>query len=121
MMNLIRITESDDTRLEKLIPLYVAAFPVEERRDIDQLKRLIEEKKEMYFNAIECDGQLAGLFIYWDLTDFYYMEHLAVFEYMRNLKIGQQVLDYIAQHLNGLRLLEVEPTTDEMTTRRVNY
>ncbi len=39
---------------------------------------------------------------------------------MRNLKIGQQVLDYIAEHLDGMRLLE-EPTTDEMTTRRVNY
>ncbi len=40
---------------------------------------------------------------------------------MRNLKVGQQVLDYIAEHLDDTRLLEVEPTTDEMTTRRVNY
>ncbi|RHR75490.1 GNAT family N-acetyltransferase [Odoribacter sp. AF15-53] len=121
MMNLIRITKSDDDRLERLIPLYKAAFPLEERRDIDELKRMIREKPEMYFNAIECDGELAGLFIYWDLKDFYYMEHLAVFESMRNLRIGQQVLDYIALHLDGPRLLEVEPATDEMTTRRVNY
>lgn len=31
------------------------------------------------------------------------------------------MLDYVAGHLKGLRLLEVEPTEDEMTTRRVNY
>lgn len=120
-MNLIRITEPGDLRLQRLIPLYEEAFPEEERRNIKQLKRLILEKPEMHFNAIECDGVLAGLFIYWDMYDFYYLEHLAVFTPMRNLKVGQQVLDYIANHLGGLRLLEVEPTVDEMTTRRVNY
>jgi ribosomal protein S18 acetylase RimI-like enzyme len=121
MVNLIRITEPTDIRLQKLIPLYMEAFPEEERRNIKQLERLIREKTEMHFNAIETDGVLAGLFIYWDMQDFYYLEHLAVFTSMRNLKVGQQVLDYIAEHLDGTRLLEVEPTTDEMTTRRVNY
>ncbi|MBC5620775.1 MULTISPECIES: GNAT family N-acetyltransferase [Butyricimonas] len=121
MMNLIRITEPGDIRLQRLIPLYEEAFPENERRDIKQLQRLILEKPEMHFNAIECDDTLAGLFIYWDLHDFYYMEHLAVFSQMRNLKVGQQVLDYITEHLSGLRLLEVEPTMDEMTTRRVKY
>lgn len=121
MIELIRITHSDDERLKKLLSLYEEAFPAVERRSIGQLKRLIEEKPEMYFNAITCDEVLAGLFVYWNMGDFYYMEHLAVFSPMRNLKVGQQVLDYVAQHLTGLRLLEVEPTTDEMTTRRVNY
>ena len=121
MVNLIRITDPTDIRLQKLIPLYKEAFPEEERRNIKQLERLIREKTEMHFNAIETDGVLAGLFIYWDMRDFYYLEHLAVFTPMRNLKVGQQVLDYIAEHLDDTRLLEVEPTTDEMTTRRVNY
>ena len=120
MVNLIRITDPTDIRLQKLISLYEEAFPEEERRKIKQLKRLISERSEMYFNAIETDGILAGLFIYWDMQ-FYYLEHLAVFTPMRNLKVGQQVLDYIAEHLTGMRLLEVEPTTDEITTRRVNY
>lgn len=75
----------------------------------------------MYFNAVECDGELSGLFVYWNLGDFYYLEHLAVYPAMRNKKIGQQVLDFVDRHLKGLRLLEVEPATDEMTTRRVNY
>lgn len=33
----------------------------------------------------------------------------------------QQVLNYVADHLKGIRLLEVEPMQDEMTTRRVRY
>lgn len=53
MVNLIRITEPTDIRLQKLIPLYKEAFPEEERRNIKQLERLIREKTEMHFNAIE--------------------------------------------------------------------
>lgn len=121
MMKLNRITKANNLCLNRLIPLYEGSFPKEERRDIGQLKRMIDARPSMYFNAIECDGELCGLFVYWDLGDFYYLEHLAVYPEMRNKKIGQQVLDYVAVHLQGVRLLEVEPTTDEMTTRRVNY
>ncbi|WP_455591296.1 GNAT family N-acetyltransferase [Bacteroides sp.] len=121
MMKLVRITSANDECLDRLIPLYEESFPAEERREIGQLKRMIETQPAMYFNAVECDGELSGLFVYWELGDFYYLEHLAVYPEMRNKKIGQQVLDYVAAHLKGLRLLEVEPTTDEMTTRRVNY
>lgn len=121
MMNLVHITRPDDSLLDRLIPLYEESFPEEERRGIAQLKRLIAGQPAMCFNAIECDGELSGLFVYWELDGFYYLEHLAVYPAMRNKKIGQQVLDYVAIRLKGLRLLEVEPTTDEMTTRRVNY
>lgn len=120
-MNLIRVTDPNDANLKRLITLYEEAFPASERRKIEQLKRLIEEKDEMFFNAIECDDELCGLFIYWKFEEFYYLEHLAVYPEMRNKKIGQQVLDYIATNLQGLRLLEVEPAESEMTTRRVNY
>lgn len=121
MMTLKRITEFADKCFDKLMPLYFDAFCPEERRQVEQLKYLIKNRTSMYFNAVECDGELAGLFVYWDFEDFFYLEHLAVFSEMRNKKIGQQVLDFAKENLKGIRLLEVEPTTDEITTRRVNY
>lgn len=121
MINLSRITQSDDVRLSQLIPLYQSAFPAEERRDVAQLNKLIETNKNMYLNAIECDGVLAGMFIYWQLENFHYLEHLVVFNELRNKKIGQQVLEWASDTLSGLRLLEVEPADNEMATRRINY
>jgi len=122
MIRLERINDIDNQHLEPLIELYTQAFPVEERRETAQLKRLIANKPDMYFNAIIEGGEnLAGLFVYWDLGDFYYLEHLAVYAEMRNRKIGQQLLDYIHTHLNKPQVLEVEPVADEMTERRVNY
>ena len=42
MMQLIRITDSDDAFLKRLISLYEESFPLEERRPVEQLKRLIK-------------------------------------------------------------------------------
>lgn len=121
MITLRRISNSEDKDFLKLIPLYTEAFPAEERREVEQLKELLLHEPEMYFNVVEFERELAGLVVYWDFKSFYYLEHLAVFAEMRNKKIGQQILDWIGKHLNGLRLLEVEPAETEIAVRRINY
>lgn len=121
MIELRRIIQSSDKELQALTFLYREAFPEEERRDEEQLFRLIDQKEEMVFNAIESEGQLAGLFVYWKWKDFYYLEHLAVYPELRNQKIGQQLLDYVSTHLKGDRFLEVEPPLNEMAGRRISY
>lgn len=121
MIKLHRIMSAGDPRMADLGRLYEEAFPEPERRDLRQLKELTESCPQMYFNAVEDGGQLAGLFVYWDFGDFYFLEHLAVYAGMRNRKIGQQVLDYVAKNLPGVRLLEVEPPVEEIAARRVNY
>ena len=55
------------------------------------------------------------------ISEVFYLEHLAVFAEMRNKKIGQQILDWVKEQLQGVRLLEVEPAETEMATRRIHY
>lgn len=121
MITLSRITNPEESRFKRLTTLYTEAFPSEERREIQQLEEMLLAEPAMYFNAVECDGQLAGLFVYWDFGTFYYLEHLAVFAGMRNKKIGQHILDWVREHLKGVRLLEVEPAETEMAIRRIHY
>lgn len=121
MLDLIRITQSNDSRLEDLICLYQDAFPEEERRETAQLKKLIETEENMLMHAVEYDGELAGLCIFWNFGNFTYLEHLAVFPHLRNKKIGQQILNWIETSVPGLRLLEVEPADNEMASRRIGY
>ena len=121
MVVLKRITHAEDSALNQLFSLYTEAFLPAERRDMEQLKYLIEKQSNMYFNAIEEDGELCGLFVYWDFDSFRYLEHFAIFPEKRNRKIGEQVLDYVALHLKGARILEVEPAVNEITTQRINY
>lgn len=121
MVELTRITDWNCKEFESLWNLYVFSFPIEERRDEEQLKDMIVNEKRMCFNKVEHEGKLAGLFVYWNLGDFYYMEHLAIFPEMRNAKIGSKVLDWVEEHLHGLRIFEVEPAETEITTRRVGF
>lgn len=121
MITLKRITSSEDADFIKLMALYEEAFPAEERREHAQLEHLLQSHPEMYFNSIECDNQLAGLFVYWNFGEFWYLEHLAIYAEMRNKQIGQQVLDFARQNLSGIRLLEAEPADDGMAARRINY
>ena len=121
MVILKRITSEKEEVFQKLTELYVEAFPPEERREISQLKELLSSEPAMSFNAVTCDGELAGLFVYWNFGTFYYLEHLAGFAEMRNKKIGQQILDWVNEHLQGIRILEVEPDETEMAKRRIRY
>ena len=121
MVILKRITNAEDSSLNQLFSLYTEAFPPEERRETHQLIYLIENQSKMHFNSIEKAGELYGLLVYWDFDSFRYLEHFAVFPEKRNEKIGEQVLNYAAQHIKGLRIFEVEPAVNEMTVRRINY
>lgn len=121
MFELIRINNASHEAFVPLMELYTNAFPEEERRLIEDLAILLEKEPRMHFNLIRFDKELAGLCIYWDFEDFYYLEHLAVYEHLRNKKIGQQVLNWLDTNLKGLRILEAEPAEEEMAIRRVNY
>ncbi|MEG0992210.1 MAG: GNAT family N-acetyltransferase [Bacteroidales bacterium] len=121
MIEIRRITQSDDQTLTPLIALYEASFPEEERRELSQLKKLIDSAGQMFLNAVFFEDQIAGLFIYWKMDGFYYLEHLAVQPELRNQKLGARILAWADQNLQGLRLLEVEPDTTEMAARRIGY
>lgn len=119
-MELHRIVSVEDEYWEALWHLYESAFPPAERRNRQQMERMLSERTDMYFNAV-LEEELAGFFVYWVFGDFYYLEYLAVFPELRNKKIGQKVLEYAMQYLEGSRLLEVEPPVDDITTRRVRF
>lgn len=123
MVELERLKSGKEDVFQKLMELYTEAFPLEERREIVQLEEMLEAEPAMCFHAVRCDGELAGLVVYWDFGMFYYLEHLAVFAGMRNKKIGQQILEWIGGHLKGVWILEVEPEPGEteMASRRIRY
>lgn len=121
MVQFERITDVNTPLFDRLMGLYIYSFPEEERRNLDQLKKMMGHLPEMCLNAVYQDGDLSGLVIYWDFAEFYYFEHLAVFPELRNRQIGKQILDYWAAHLKKLRLLEVEPADSPMAIRRIGF
>lgn len=121
-MRLKRITSSDTPDTQRLIALHRDTFPEYKRfYESPLLANLIGNACSMHFNALYENDELAGFFIYWDLEDSFYIHFIAVFPEMRNRKIGQQVLDWVAHNLHKPVFLESEIPYDEMTTRRLNF
>jgi ribosomal protein S18 acetylase RimI-like enzyme len=145
MLFFTRIEKSNEIPKEA-ITLYKESFPVEERRSIEQLSNVVDTDKRCRFNVVwiedkglppqpklllQPNKQFAGFFIYWKLaspaeaadsgSSFFYLEHFAVNPQFRNKGIGAEVLKEEARSLQGLRLLEVEPSTNELTARRIKF
>ena len=71
----------------------------------------------MHFNMIESDGELCGLFVYWDMGRAHYPNtHVAL--HMRNRKIDSRCSSTWRLPESAL---EVEPAEDELTARRVAF
>lgn len=121
MIQLDKITTTQDERIDSLFTLYAEAFPEIERRDLAQLKKLMQSQSDMNTYAILDQEECVGLLITWDLDSFHYIEHFAVFPPMRNKKIGQQLLTLYKSMVKQPILLEVEPAEDEMAARRIGF
>ena len=118
-MKLQRITTATDTAWEVLLPLYKTAFPIEERRNDEDLLYTVAHCPEMVCNAIYVQQQVVGMSIYWNLDGFVYLEHFMILPEYRNQGIGAWVLQQLANSTTLPRILEVEPASDALTQRRV--
>ena len=54
------------------------AFPAQERRDTPQQREYSDSNPLFCNNVIVEDGKPVGMISYWDMGDFYYIEHFAI-------------------------------------------
>ena len=121
MMNLVleRIQSASHRFMNDLLILYLESFPREERRDINLLLSMLEEKK-MFFSAILEDGELAGLVVYWNFEGFHYIEHLVILPDRRGEGIGSATLIHL-QKMGCPVILEVEIPHDDASAKRIDF
>lgn len=108
-MKLRKIIKGEE--MERLLKLYVEAFPPEERRPLEQMP---PEDKAFTFYAVG-DG---GLLTAWEFDGYTYVEHFAVYPDKRGNGVGATAL----AALSGPVILEVEPPeSGEMARRRIAF
>ncbi len=100
--------------------LIISAFPPEERRPTDKQKDATDHNPSFHSYAVTLDGQFAGLLNLWTLDGFDYVEHLATLPEMRGHGLGKRILQQLTAKGRPV-VLEVEPPTDELTTRRIGF
>ncbi|MDO8898836.1 MAG: GNAT family N-acetyltransferase [Bacteroidales bacterium] len=118
---LIKISNASEIDFDAISALYISAFPSDERREIDVLKKMINHHSEMAFYVISLNEHFAGFLILWHFEKFLYVEHLAIKDDLRNNGIGKKIFALMKQIFIGTILLEVEPPLDELSKRRIGF
>lgn len=114
----IKTTDSNYPFVEKL---FVSSFPIEERRDLTDQRRNIDNNPDFSLLLAEDGDTPIGFFTIWDLGYFSYCEHFATAPTSRNKGYGSQILELILKNMLHPLVLEVEIPNDELSRRRINF
>ncbi len=109
-----------EAEFEAIRNLYLTAFPPNERREIDELKKQIYHV-ECDVNLILTGKRIAGFVILWNFTDFVFLEHFAIEPGLRGLGIGERTLAEIKSRFQKTVILETEMPNDEVSLRRIRF
>jgi GNAT superfamily N-acetyltransferase len=99
--------------------LYQSAFPAAEQRTEPALISMSESNPLLSLNTIDIDQIFAGLFNYWNLGSFFYIEHFAIAPHKRNMGIGSEILRNFSK--NRIVVLECELPLNELAKRRILF
>jgi GNAT superfamily N-acetyltransferase len=120
-LNFLKITDRKDERLSFVKALYQSAFPVQERREWPVLLSMISPGAEMQMDLVTEQQQPVAFVIWWQISDWLFIEHLAVSSAERGKNYGSRIMHHYLDAAQGNMLLEVEPPLSEEGQRRISF
>ncbi|MCI9606197.1 MAG: GNAT family N-acetyltransferase [Oscillospiraceae bacterium] len=114
-----RIQSADHPAFEKAFGLYETAFPLHERRTREKQVGVMGHP-EYHFTLIWEGETFAGILLFWEGPDFWYVEHFAISEALRGKGLGAEALRLLQGEGKDL-LLEIDPPVEEVSIRRQHF
>ncbi|MDR1725660.1 MAG: GNAT family N-acetyltransferase [Bacteroidales bacterium] len=100
--------------------LYISAFIPDERREFSQILHLLNTDNFKFY-IVEDSLKPLAILLLWHLDAFYYIEHLAVEQNIRNNKIGTNIIQYLQNKIFEPIVLEVELPLSIEAQRRISF
>ncbi len=118
-MNFYKLNSIDDKNFKISWKIYEEAFPKEEKRFLSEQLELLSEPS---YSAIACivNDKIVGLLFYWELDEFYFIEHLAINKQLRGQDYGSKILTKFLKDKQNV-VLEIEKITDTITQKRFDF
>ena len=112
----IRLDTPKRDEYQAAMELYRQCFPLHEQRERDS-QRAIMQNEEYHFVRIVDRDIFVGCILYWETSDFIYIEHFFVAPKHRNREYGRRALQWITAQGKPV-ILEIDPLVDETAMRR---
>ncbi|NQX81914.1 MAG: GNAT family N-acetyltransferase [Flavobacteriaceae bacterium] len=119
-MKQIRLKNITDNYFKAAWEIYEDAFPLEERRLLDD-QACVLKNSDYHFDVLIDDKQLIGFILWWDLDIYRYVDHFATSKQLRNKGLGRLILDKFINNGKKPIILEVELPTSTINHRRIKF
>lgn len=100
--------------------LYHDSFPIDERRDWNELMALTNHPNFNLYCILNSNIPV-GLITLWKWSEFTFIEHFAIENTSRGKGIGSKVLYQLKKETSAKIILETEEPTDDWTQRRIAF
>ena len=114
-----RITDSQHPMYGTAIELYQKSFPLHEQRETPSQERILRHP-DYHFTLVYDEKQFVGMVLYWETSEFLYVEHFCILPELRNQHYGQRILAELGKQGKTL-ILEIDPPVDEISMRRKGF
>lgn len=119
-MEFLQITSSEDHQIKDIYYSYSTTFPEDERRDWDQFVKLFTNPHVKIISVLH-ESKAIGYLIFWELSNYIFVEHFEVFEEFRSQKLGSHITGYLFKNYPRI-ILEIEPAhLGEDAQRRYSF
>ena len=118
-MHLDRITSSIHPFYKQALELYQVSFPFHEQRESASQEAILSN--DLYhFDLIYDEDSFVGLVLYWEQSDYIYIEHFCIQPELRNRHYGQRALSLL-QEKRKIIILEIDSPIDAISIRRKGF
>lgn len=112
--------KTDSENWKDFIALYLHSFPPDERREVDELIRIQGAEAYSLYQITSYDLFL-GFIEIWHFDEFTFLEHIAILNEEQQKGYGSDVLRMLLLKSEKPILLEVEPATDIVSSKRISF
>lgn len=121
MIQLTQVQADNGPAMKFIERIYTESFPQDERRDFDEVVRLLRENDDFKMVLLSDGERPVGFISYWPWSDFVYMEHFAVDSSCRGGGYGAAGMAALLEQTGQPAVLEVEKPENELSRRRIGF
>lgn len=120
-MQLKQVRTIDEKNYAFVERVLTESFPHNEYRDLPVFREFTDHNSLFHNNIILEDDRLVGLITYWDLCNFYYIEHFAIEQSLRGRGYGAYSLFLLKRQIDKPLVLEIELPITKQSFRRIRF
>lgn len=113
--------ETIKEKLSQIRKIYEEAFPEIERRTFSNLCAAFERFPYVGLHLISEADAVVGFIIYWEFSEFVYVEYFAISEELRGRGLGKKSFREFAERQAKPIVIEVELPESDLACRRIGF